>query len=382
MRALKPLEHYLRRRFLAATDRPFGGVFVTAPQDVLALGRGRGGHAPRMLLLRQDRIGDVLVSVPVIRALRHHYPGAQIDMLFSRTNFGVRQAVEPYIDRAWRYDKSPARVLGLWWALRRARYDVVVDLMDNPSANSQLVARACGARYRVGIRHARAGHYTHAVPLLDQQRVHIVERIAQLLLPFGIDPAKVPLDLEYRLSDADRTRARERLGPTDHPLRFGINISARYWGRDNFLECIRWMQGFDPRFAISVGGAPEDGAEVGRIAAATGAGIIPPLPSFHDFAAVIRECDLLLTPDTSVLHLGAAWKIPTVGLFHHPADAPLPWYPYRSPYRAVIHADGVPRIPTREVEQAIRSLVTECFPHGAAAHAPMPPRGIEPLFPP
>ncbi len=380
MRALKPLEHYLRRRFLAATDRPFGGVFVTAPQDLLAL--GRGGHAPRMLLLRQDRIGDVLVSVPVIRALRHHYPDARIDMLFSRTNFGVRQAVEPYIDRAWRYDKSPARALGLWWALRRARYDVVVDLMDNPSANSQLVARACGARHRVGIRHARAGYYTHAVPLLDQQRVHIVERIAQLLLPFGIDPAKVPLDLEYRLSDADRARARERLGPTDRPLRFGINISARYWGRDNFIECIRWMHGFDPRFAISVGGAPEDRAEVSRIAAATGVGIIPPLPSFHDFAAVIRECDLLLTPDTSVLHLGAAWKIPTVGLFHHPPGAPLPWFPYRSPYRAVIHADGVPRIPTREVEEAIRSLVAERFPHGAAAHAPMPPRGIEPLFPP
>src|SRR6266702_3855631 len=161
MRALKPLEHYLRRRFLAATDRPFGGAFVTAPQDVLAL-----GHAPRMLLLRQDRIGDVLVSVPVIRALRHDYPDARIDMLFSRTNFGVRQAVEPYIDRAWRYDKSPARALGLWWALRRARYDVVVDLMDNPSANSHLVARAC------------------------------VARIAKLLLPFGIDSAKVPHDLE------------------------------------------------------------------------------------------------------------------------------------------------------------------------------------------
>src|SRR5207244_4878812 len=124
---------------------------------------------------------------------------------------GVRQAVQSYLDRAWRYHKTPASALRLIHAFRGARYDAVVDLMDNPSANSQLVARACGARYRVGIRHARAGHYTHAVPLLDQQRVHIVERIAQLLLPFGIDPAKVPLDLEYRLSDADRTRARERL---------------------------------------------------------------------------------------------------------------------------------------------------------------------------
>ena len=362
MNALKSLERVLRRGFLAATDRPFTGDFVTAPRDALGL-----GNAPRILLLRQDRIGDVLVSVPVIRALRRRYPDARLDMLFSRTNYGVRQAVQPYIDHAWRYDKTLAGAVRLLWALRRARYDAVVDLIDNPSANSQLVARWCGARDRVGIRHARAGLYTHAVPLLDQQRVHIVERVAQLLLPFGIDPRAVPLDLEYRLDDADRAHARERLGPTDRPLRFGINISARYWGRDNFIACIRWMRGFDPRFAIWVGGAPDHAAEVAAIAAATGATAIPALQSFHEFAAVIREFDLLLTPDTSVLHLGAAWKIPTIGLYHTPPGAPLPWYPYRTPYRALIHPDGVPRIPLADVQEAIRSLVAERFPRGVEA---------------
>ena len=359
---LKSLERYLRRGFLAVTDRRFAGEFVTTPRNCLAL-----GGSPRILLLRQDRIGDVLVSVPVIRALRRSHPRAQIHMLFSRRNYGVRQAVQPYIDQAWCYDKTPMGAVRLVRELRRARYDVVVDLMDNPSTNSHLVARWCGARYRVGIRHERAGHYTHAVPLLDRQRVHIVERIAQLLLPFGVDPSQVPLDLEYQLSESDRRLARERLGPADRPLRLGVNISPRYWGRDNFVMCIRWIQDADPRFAVSVGGAPEHRAEVTAIAAATGAGIIPPLPSFHEFAALIHEFDLLLTPDTSVVHVGAAWKIPTVVLFPQPLDAPMPWYPYRSPHRAVMHADSVARIPLGEVQEAITSLVTECLPRGAAA---------------
>jgi ADP-heptose:LPS heptosyltransferase len=362
---LKSLERSLRRRFLAVTDRAFTGAFVTTPRDAFGL-----GDAPRILLLRQDRIGDVLVSVPVIRALRHRYPRARIDMLFSRSNYGVRQAIAPYIDHAWRYDKTPASALQLIGAVRAARYDVVVNLTDNPSVSSQLLARWSGAPYQLGIRHEHAGHYTHAVPLLDRGRVHIVERMAQLLLPFGIDPAKTPLELEYQVSDADRALARTRLGPTDRgALRLGVNIAGssrlRYWGNDNFIACIRWMRDFDPRFAIWVGGAPAYQSDVEAIATATGAAPLPPLASFHEFAAVLREFDVLLTPDTSVVHLAAAWQTPMVGLFRQSQEV-MPWYPYHSPYRAVVHAGGVPSIPVKAVEEALRALVVERFPGGAA----------------
>ena len=359
MNVFKPLERLLRRQFLAATDRPFAGDYVTSPRDALQL-----GATPRLLLLRQDRIGDVLVSVPLIRALRSKYPQAVIHMLFSRTNYGVRQAVLPWIDHAWRYDKTPASAIGLIRAFRRARYDVVVDLMDSPSTNSQLVAQWSRARARLGIRHERAGHYTVAVPLLDRERVHIVERLAQLLLPFGLDPAVVPLELEYRLTDAERARARARLAPTDRPRRLGVNISgsslARFWGRDNFIALIKWFQETDSRFHVTVVGAPDYEPDLAAIAAATGAGRLPTL-EFHEFAAVVHEFDLLLTPDTAVLHLGAAWKIPQVDLFHQPPGAPLPWYPYHSPYKALLHPDGVGHIPQGEVRAALRALVTEHF---------------------
>jgi ADP-heptose:LPS heptosyltransferase len=243
-----------------------------------------------------------------------------------------------------------------------------VTLTDNPSVSSQVVARWSGAPYRLGIRHERAGHYTHAVPLLDRRSVHIVERMAQLLLPFGIDPTQAPLELEYRLSDADRALAHARVGRTDRPLRLGVNVAGssrlRYWGNDNFIACIRWMQEFDPRFAIWVGGAPAYRADVEAIAAATGAASLPPLASFHEFAAVLREFDMLLTPDTSVVHLAAAWKTPMVGLFRQSAEV-MPWYPYHSPYRGALHEEGVPSIPVADVEEALRSLVVERFPGGA-----------------
>ena len=357
--SLKPVEHFVRRRLLRAGRRRFTGTLASRPEDLLRL-----PVAPAILLMRQERIGDVLVGIPVLRALRQRYPAARIHFLVSRNNFAVRDAVRPFVDRIWRYDKTVGSALTLLRALRRERYDVVVDLVDNPSATSRLVIGWCGARLAVGLAHAEAGCYSHAAPLLDRASVHPVERLAQLLLPFGIDPAKVPLDLEYPLSDADERRARELLGARRRPLRFGVNLSGRgpqrYWGRDNFVRLIRHLADTDDRFQVSICGAPGDADEVAAVAAATGLEPVPPLRSLHDFAAVIHEFDMVLTPDTSVVHLAAAWKIPAVGLYHRQPGV-MPWLPYRSPHRALIDDRGIGWIPLEAVTAALDELRVERF---------------------
>lgn len=359
--SLKDFERLLRRKFIDTVDAPFTGELVDAPRDALRL-----PPDARILFLRVDRIGDTLVSVPVIRAVRAHLPRARIDVVLSRNNYAARGALAPWVDHAWRYDKSPRDALRLLRAFRAARYDLIVDLMDNPSATSTAVVRWGGARLALGILKRNASVYTHAVPLLDRSRVHIVERLAQLLLPFGIDPATVPLDLEYRLTAEDEAQARTRLRPAGGRLRLGINISGssvyKFWGRENFTRFVRWVQATYPGLDVTVCGAPDAGEDVGAIVAATGAGSVGPLASFHEFAAVIHEFDLMVTPDTSILHLAAAWKIPTVALFHWWEPEVIPWYPYGTPHRSLFHRDTVAEIPFDDVTGAFAELVAERFP--------------------
>ena len=357
--ALKTLELRWRRALLAAGRRPFAGQLASEPKDLLHL-----PAAPRILLIRMERIGDVLVSVPVLRSLRARYPQGRIDLLLSRANLAVRDAVLPFVNRVWCYDKTVRSALGLLRDLRQARYDVVVDLVDNPSTTAQLVIRWCGAPAAVGLLHAESGVYTHAAPLLDRSRVHPVERLAQLLLPFGIDPASQSLDLAFPLDPADMETARRTLGSTWRPLRLGINLSGReagkQWGSANYIAVVRHLMSQDPRFAISICGAPGDATEVRRVAFATGAQAVPPTPSLKEFAAIVHQFDLLLTPDTAVVHLAAAWKIPTVALYHSdPAVAP--WYPYNTPHRAVAHPDGIAAIPVAQVLAALEELIQQCF---------------------
>jgi ADP-heptose:LPS heptosyltransferase len=357
--ALKTLELRWRRALLAAGHRPFAGQIAVTAEDLLHL-----PIAPRILLIRLERIGDVLVSVPVLRSLRERFPRGSIDLLVSPANRAVGDAVAPFVSRVLCYEKTLKSAVGLLRSLRRTRYDVVVDLIDHPSATSQIMIRWCGARAAVGLLHAESGLYTHASPVLSRAAVHPVERLAQLLLPFGIDPATQSLDLAFPLEARDIENARLTLGPTRRPLRLGVNLSARapgkYWGRDNYIGFIRHMTAHDPRFAVSVCGAPGDAAEVQHIAGATGAQAVPARSSLREFAAILHEFDLLLTPDTAVVHLAAAWKIPTVALYRSdPAVAP--WLPYNTPHKAVADPRGILAIPVDQVITAADDLIRERF---------------------
>jgi ADP-heptose:LPS heptosyltransferase len=367
---LKRLELRCRQTLLAAGRRPFVGNLASRPEDLLHL-----SSSPRILLVRMERIGDVLVSIPVLRSLRRRYPDGHIDLLVSRPNLSVRDAVVPFVDRVWCYDKTFASALRLLRSLRGVRYDVVVDLVDNPSATAQLVIRWCGAPAAVGLLHAAAGVYTHAAPLLDRGTVHPVERLAQLLLPFGIDPASQSLDLEYPLQPEDVKTAQAVLDPTSRPLRLGVNLSARTaekrWSSANYITVIRHIMSSDSRFAVSICGAPDDAREVLQVALATRAQAVPPQSSLREFAAIIHELDLLLTPDTAVVHLAAAWKIPTVALYNtEPGVAP--WLPYRTPHRAVTDVSGISAIPADRVIAALEDLIREQF-----ASTPTPPQRTE-----
>lgn len=324
----------------------------------------------RILLLRQGGLGDALVCVPVVRALRQALPDATIDLLLSRRNFVVAPAYRPYVNRIWNYTKRPLQTAALFLQLHRQRYDLAIDLIDAPSTTSRLLLGVSGARARLGIGRRQSKAYTDAAPSLVRPDMHIVERLSQILVPLGINPSTVPLDLEFPLTDAERETAEVLLGPKRDHCRIGINLSggfaAKYWGRDNFVALIGHLRQRYPEAEVLVLASPEYEAEVSAIAAAAGARAVPPVPSFTLFAALLHSCDFLVTPDTSVSHLAAAWKIPAVVLFiQRESPASILWAPYHSPHKALFDAERVSAIPRGAVIEAADQLLLE---HSTLCH--------------
>lgn len=357
---LKKIELAFRKRLMQALPtRTTQPQIITQPKLSLQL-----SDTPNILLLRQDKIGDVLITFPLIRLLRQHFPHAHIDILLGKANFSTQNALKKYINHTWIYNKKTLDTLRLLKQLRARHYDVVVDLMDNPSATSTLIMYGSGAKQMLGIDKPNNHHaYTHLVPLLHRGKVHIVERIAQLLLPFGIAPQPAQLQLEYDVASQRQTELRAQLPPLASPLqkRVGINITgsaaSKEWGSNNFIQAIRHIKAtLGERVQVVITGLPSHAQDIKNIAQATHSAAAPPLSNFHDFATLLTLFDVLITPDTSAVHIAAAHRIPAVVLFLWDNKELLPWTPYQSPHAALFAEHDVKEIQADTLTSAFLKL--------------------------
>jgi ADP-heptose:LPS heptosyltransferase len=355
---LKRVERALRRRFNRTFYADRTPVVVTRPSEAPAL-----PTAPRILFLRQDRIGDVLVSTPILHAVRRALPLATVDMLLSDNNVAVQHAVTDVTDNILRFSKGVRGTLTSTRRLRRARYDVVVDLLDNASTTSSLLVRATAAPLAFGIDKENRGVYSHVVPRRDQGRHHISERLRALVTLFGIDEDAIDMRPVYPISETDTREARAALfGPEPPAFPVGVNYSGssvlRTYPAQHLITVIRAAAARYPAVTWFVFGAPHHADEVRHIADATGAVAVPPLASYHAFAGALSTMRALVTPDTSVVHLAAAWDMPCCVLFNQPDPGLHPWLPYATHCEAVINAGrDLSVVPPEQVIEAVDRLL-------------------------
>lgn len=362
---LKRAELFLRRQVV----RTLGVIFhrrrpVPSPQDL---------KSARVLLIRQDRIGDVLVSTPLIDALHQSRPELTIDMLVSVNNVAALDGI-PSVRQGWVYHRTLASMVRIVRQIRRERYDVAIDLMDNPSATSTAFSLLSGARWTIGLAKDNDFSYDIRVPLQSRKERHIIERLAPLAEPFGVPAALAEKAVVYEPRPAARSQAREHyrsLGCLER-TKIGINISAgherRYWGTDRFREFLRILRAKHPESAIIIGSKPSDASRAHEIAAGMpDVFVLPAQSSFDSFAAAVAHLDILLTPDTSVVHLASAFSIPSVVLFIQSNPELRVWEPFRSPHISVVTgSDDIRTITLEHVADAWTRLSASVGPISVA----------------
>ncbi|HJT25404.1 MAG TPA: glycosyltransferase family 9 protein, partial [bacterium] len=104
----------------------------------------------RILLIRLKGIGDVILSTPLVRALRKAFPQAEIHFL-TRSLCAPILKHNPYVDRVLVHPEKSAsswELLRFLQSLRSARYDWVLDLAAEP--RSAWLTLATGASLRAG----------------------------------------------------------------------------------------------------------------------------------------------------------------------------------------------------------------------------------------
>ena len=304
---LKRLELVTRRAFLRMLERRDHATPSVPWTEARLL--SELGPTPTILFLRQDRLGDVIMSTPIMIAIRDRFPAAKMILLLGKNNTGAIPLL-PFPMEIAVYRKS---ILKDWSTIRRLRkqkIDLVIDLTDKASVTSSLLVGFVRGKIALGIEKQNDTVYDITVPRLDQESVHVARRIAELLRPLGIDPDRI--DLRPRIGMTTESRI---------PGRVGFNITARVEERCAPTEpsaviarTITELRGvgeviilFDPREV-------ERAKEIVRLASSPQVHLARTTTSFLDFARLISTCEYLITTDTSVVQIAAALDIPMLVL--------------------------------------------------------------------
>ncbi|HZU14146.1 MAG TPA: glycosyltransferase family 9 protein [Chloroflexota bacterium] len=292
----------------------------------------------RILILLFGDLGDTLLTIPALRALRCHYPRAQITLL---TKEIPAQIVRPLdlVDDVIVIDKhvydspgalrSPRAWLYLWklWRrIRRFNSDTVVlyhHLVTRwGTAKFAALALASGARERIGIDNGRGWFLTSAVPDDGFGARHEAEYFMAVSNLLGAD---APLRLEVMFSDADRRVAADLLPAgrfiAIHPGT-GWYGPGRRWDPTRFAEAADTAARSLGAIPVIVGtGADREAADAVLNALDIAAVDLVGQTGIEQLAAVLARCAVLIANDGGVAHLAAAVGCPVVTVFGPSNDA-------------------------------------------------------------
>jgi heptosyltransferase-2 len=273
----------------------------------------------RVIVRLPNWLGDTVMAVPAIRALRAHWPEARLLLAGPWAPLLVGQGLA---DLLVAYPRRWSGRLGTADAVRRFGGEIAF-LMPN-SLEAALAARYWGARRIVGFaRGGRSWLLTDRLPL-PAPRLHQIDEYRLLVEWLGTPVAEGEPRLTPPAADSpERCRARALLAEvgapqaTGRPL-IGIHVGAAFgpaktWPPERVIELCREISADGARAVLL--GAPSDAPIAASVLQhAPGCSVVgrdaPEL-----MPAVLTELDALVSGDTGAGHLAAALGTPVVALF-------------------------------------------------------------------
>ncbi len=263
----------------------------------------------RVLIIQTAFLGDIVLTIPLIRALKKYKPGAALLLLTTPVGKSLLEG-QHGIDTILVYDKKGADhgIRGFVRTVREIRRQSVDTVLSpHRSFRSGLIALFSGARQRIGY------NLLHLVPFynirVDRKKTgHEIDRILSLLKPLSLE-----------VSGDDRYPALQAATAVRHDRLIGIAPGSvwgtKQWTEEGYTRLVQMLhaQGYE----IVLIGSEEDTAVAGRIQRAAGI----PLDNragrtnLRQLADLLAGLRLLITNDNGAMQVAQALNTPIAALF-------------------------------------------------------------------
>jgi ADP-heptose:LPS heptosyltransferase len=300
---------------------------LLAPLALMRRGHARPVSPQRIVCLRLERLGDLLMIVTAIADLKASFPAASIDLVVGTWNREIAAAI-PGVDRietldaSWLSRNGTGRgVAGLMreaahW--RSRYYELAINF--EPDIRGNLVMAAIGARWTAG--YVSGGGAALLDTALDYDiRSHTSDNARALVRAIAPDARSAGPPPTLTIPRANRDEAAQLLSRFNGARSIGIHVSGgraiKQWPEARFREIAERLVR-DREVAIVLTGAEGDRAQVDVVRGGLPAARVLDLTgsvSLLTVAAVLERLDLFVTGDTGPMHLAHAVGTPIVAIF-------------------------------------------------------------------
>jgi heptosyltransferase II len=300
------------------------------------------GNVPfsRILIARTDRIGDVLLSTPVIKALRQKFPQSYISMMVAPYARDILDG-NPYLDEVIVYDKDGKHrgvisTLKFAGRLKKKKFDLAVIL--HPTNRAHLLTFLAGIPKRLGY-NRKLGFLLNLQKKHTKQegRKHEAEYNLDLLSDLGLTGRACDLFMPIREESEKYIQElfiKEGIYETDKLLAInpGASCPSKLWPIERFAQvCEKLASRYN--FKILVLAGPREMYLADKIAAYPEIkGKIINLSgktSVSQLASILKRCVLFISNDSGPVHIASALATPVISIFgrNQPGLSPQRWGP-------------------------------------------------------
>jgi heptosyltransferase-2 len=269
----------------------------------------------RILIRSSNWLGDAVMSVPAVRAIKRGRPDAQIAVAAPAKIASMWKLV-PEVDAI--IPLTGNSLLAAARSLRQSSFDVAIVFPN--SLRVALESWLSGIPRRVGYRgHSRSWLLNQII--LEPRRPGPLEHQSSRYLHIAHDCGAETSNVEHRTPNIATASTYQRSTIDHSPIRIGLSPGAEYgpakrWLPQRFAEAAAAVTARSPVQWILLG--KENDAPIGeRIASALGDSCVNRIgqTTLEQLIDELRQCRLLLTNDTGTMHLAALLGVPTVAIF-------------------------------------------------------------------
>ena len=294
-----------------------------------------------IIILRYDRIGDMIVSLPLCKALKKSIPSANITVIASSANADISSGCN-YIDQTLIKPRQLIEWLSMLILLRRKKYSLAIDLNHAVTPHTIFAIRLLKPDHvaspfkdgRWGVEGSELKLFNLMPPQHEEKYNRPIAEtyldIARLIgcstedcIPYPLPHHPKPFDLPDRYVILNPSGSRPTMKLRDIDL----------------IQVVRYILKYDNKIKILIPCLSDDFDRVNLLfLKSLNTNVLRPLDSPKELLPLVQHSSLVVTPDTALVHLACAYDIPLVAIYTNDEALFAQWQPYGCENSAIIRS--------------------------------------------